>query len=165
MRCRCGWYDRIRAVYRKMCDSPQSRVLSLNVRFYTESSLIRLLSVSADYYIPLRGSRRFQPQPSFFLLPTSRFYNLKAIVWKAFCHTFFLERKICKESLPGENPPEASPLRCSAKTSAHSASGMLRYFPEMKSLPPYARLSSQNIEIAPQWLLFYSRYAVQGTIR
>ena len=60
-----------------MCDSPRSRVLSLNVRFYTESSLIRLLSVSAGFstvsaaaeflfiifssaksaYIPLRGSR------------------------------------------------------------------------------------------------------------
>ena len=104
-----GW-NRRRAVHRKMCDSPRSRDLSLKVRFYTESSLIRLLSVSADYYIPLRGSRRFQPQPSFFLLPTSRFYNLKAIVWKAFCHTFFLERKICKESLPGGKSPRSFPL-------------------------------------------------------
>ena len=99
-----GW-NRRRAAYLVRCDSPRSRVLSLNVRFYTESSLIRLLSVSA-------GFLRFQSQPSFLFII---FSSTKSAYFRLSTdRTFFREKKMRKKSLPGEIPPKP-PLTCAPR--------------------------------------------------
>ena len=146
MRCRCGWYDRRRAAHCKMCDSPRSRVLSLNVRFYTESSLIRLLSVSAGFFCGFSHSRVFcclsiprggmEQHLALFFVKESRIFTPMA--WNG-------AKKAFRGCAPPKPPPICAPhnFRAIRDYFRYAEVGiLLRYSHEMKFAGTWWRLST-----------------------
>ena len=78
---------------------------------------------------------------------------------------FFVKKSCAKKAFRGCTPPKPPPTCAPHDFRAIRVAILLRYSPEMKFAGTWWRISTQNREIAPQWLLFYSLYAVHGTMR
>ena len=103
-----------------------------------------------------------------FFLRTFLFFNLANIdcLRSRFLSALSFVKERCQRKPSGGDPPEAVPPICAPHNfRAIRVAILLCYLAEMKSAGTWCRISTQNREIAPQWLLFYSLYAVQRAIR